>query len=101
MLNLKKNDSMQQEINKTLQILKEQLETYFEEVGLGKIVILEDVTTTGGSSIKAVQRIHEATDCEVIAVISIVDREEGAVEAFSAAGIHFESIMTRSDVAGQ
>ena len=67
----------------------------------GKIVILEDVTTTGGSSIKAVQRIHQATDCEVVAVISIVDREEGAVDAFSAAGIHFESIMTRSDVAGQ
>ena len=69
--------------------------------GGGKIVILEDVTTTGGSSIKAVQMIHQATDCEVVAVISIVDREEGAVEAFTAAGIHFESIMTRSDVTGQ
>jgi orotate phosphoribosyltransferase len=69
--------------------------------GGGKIVILEDVTTTGGSSIKAVQMIHQATDCEVVAVISIVDREEGAVDAFAAAGIHFESIMTRSDVAGQ
>ena len=28
-------------------------------------------------------------------------KEEGAAEAFAAAGIHFESIMTRSDVAGQ
>lgn len=69
--------------------------------GGGKVVILEDVTTTGGSSIKAVKRIHDETDCEVIAVISIVDRQEGAVEAFSEAGIHFEAIMTRSDVAGQ
>lgn len=68
--------------------------------GGGKIVIVEDVTTTGGSAIKAVQRIHNDTDCQVIAVISIVDREEGAAEAFAAAGINFESLMTRSDVAG-
>ena len=64
----------------------------------GNIVIVEDVTTTGGSAIKAVERIHKDTICKVIAVISIVDREEGAVEAFNEAGIHFESIMTRSDV---
>ena len=67
----------------------------------GSIVIVEDVTTTGGSAIKAVERIHQGTSCKVVAVISIVDREEGAKEAFAAAGIHFESIMTRSDVAGQ
>ena len=67
--------------------------------GGGKIVIVEDVTTTGGSAIKAVKRIHNDTDCEVIGVISIVDREEGAREAFAAAGINFESLMTRSDVA--
>ena len=65
----------------------------------GTIVIVEDVTTTGGSAIKAVERIHNDTSCKVIAVISIVDREEGAVQAFADAGIHFESIMTRSDVA--
>ena len=67
----------------------------------GRIVIVEDVTTTGGSAIKAVERIHNDTECEVIGVISIVDRQEGAAEAFAEAGIHFESIMTRSDVAGQ
>ena len=67
--------------------------------GGGTIVIVEDVTTTGGSAIKAVQRIHNDTDCNVIGVISIVDREEGASEEFAAAGINFESLMTRSDVA--
>jgi len=65
----------------------------------GSIVIVEDVTTTGGSAIKAVERIHGATNCKVIAVISIVDREEGAAQAFGDAGIHFESLMSRSDVA--
>ena len=67
--------------------------------GGGNIVIVEDVTTTGGSAIKAVDRIHNDTDCKVIGVISIVDREEGAEQAFAAAGIHFESLMNRSDVA--
>ena len=67
----------------------------------GTIVIVEDVTTTGGSAIKAVERIHQGTSCKVVAVISIVAREEGAQEAFADAGIHFESIMTRRDVAGQ
>jgi orotate phosphoribosyltransferase len=64
----------------------------------GNVVILEDVTTTGGSSIKAVERIHENTSCNVIAVISILDREEGGVEAFADAGIPFESILSRSDI---
>lgn len=64
----------------------------------GNVVILEDVTTTGGSSIKAVERIHENTSCNVIAVISILDREEGGIEAFAEAGIPFESILSRSDI---
>ena len=64
----------------------------------GDVVIVEDVTTTGGSSIKAVQRLHNDTDCRVVAVISILDREEGAKEAFAEAGIPFESLVTRSDI---
>ena len=41
-----------------------------------RIVILEDVTTTGGSALKAAGRLR-AIGCEVVACISIVDREEG------------------------
>ena len=67
--------------------------------GGGRVVVVEDVTTTGGSSIKAVERIHADTECKVIGVISIVDREEGAEEAFAEAGIHFESLLTRSHIA--
>ena len=68
--------------------------------GGGDVVIVEDVTTTGGSSILAVERIHRDTDCKVIGVISILDREEGAEKAFAEAGIPFESLLTRSDIAG-
>ena len=64
----------------------------------GDVVIVEDVTTTGGSSILAVERIHRDTDCNVVGVISILDREEGAEAAFAEAGLHFESLLTRSDI---
>ena len=66
----------------------------------GRVIILEDVTTTGGSAIQAVKRIEEETDCEVVAVISILDREEGGKEAFEQAGIPFESLLVRSDISG-
>ncbi len=66
----------------------------------GRVIILEDVTTTGGSAIQAVKRIEEETDCEVVAVISILDREEGGTEAFQEAGIPFESLLVRTDISG-
>ena len=64
----------------------------------GNVVVVEDVTTTGGSSIIAVERIHQDTSCRVVGVISILDREEGAEAAFAKAGIPFESLLTRSDI---
>ena len=66
----------------------------------GRVIILEDVTTTGGSAIQAVKRIEQETSCEVVAVISILDREEGGKEAFAEAGISFESLLVRSDISG-
>ena len=66
----------------------------------GRVIILEDVTTTGGSAIQAVKRIEEETSCEVVAVISILDRQEGGKEAFMDAGIAFESLLVRSDISG-
>ena len=66
----------------------------------GRVIILEDVTTTGGSAIQAVKKIEEETSCEVVAVISILDRQEGGKEAFENAGIAFESLLVRSDISG-
>ena len=66
----------------------------------GRVIILEDVTTTGGSAIQAVKRIEDETSCEVVAVISILDRQEGGKEAFEDAGIAFESLLVRSDISG-
>ena len=66
----------------------------------GDIVVLEDVTTTGGSAIKAVKMIASTTKCNVVAVLAILDREEGGKEAFFDAGIPFESLLKLSDIAG-
>ncbi len=63
-----------------------------------RVVILEDVTTTGGSALKAVQRLQDM-GCDVIACISIVDREEGGMEAFNNAGVSLIPLTTLSDYA--
>ena len=54
------------------------------------------MTTTGGSALKAAGRLR-AIGCEVVACISIVDREEGGKEAFESAGIPLIPLSTLSD----
>jgi orotate phosphoribosyltransferase len=56
-----------------------------------RIVIVEDVTTTGGSAMKAVESVREAGG-EIVLVFTMVDREEGATEAFAEAGIEFRAL---------
>ena len=50
-----------------------------------RIVIVEDVTTTGGSALKAVEAVRDAGG-EIVLVFTMVDREEGASETFAEAG---------------
>jgi len=61
-----------------------------------RIVIVEDVTTTGGSALKAAEAIREAGG-EVVLVLTMVDREEGAAETFKAAGLPFKSLFKASE----
>jgi orotate phosphoribosyltransferase len=61
-----------------------------------RIVIVEDVTTTGGSAVKAVEAVREAGG-EVAFVLTIVDREEGATETFAAHGLDFRAIYRASE----
>ncbi len=60
------------------------------------IVILEDVTTTGGSAIKAIQAVREE-GAKVEHAITILDREEGARQAFAAIDINLINILSKSD----
>ncbi|MGY3530624.1 orotate phosphoribosyltransferase [Bradyrhizobium embrapense] len=56
-----------------------------------RIVIVEDVTTTGGSALKAVEAVREAGG-EIALVFTMVDREEGATETFAEAGLPFRAL---------
>ena len=62
-------------------------------------MLLEDVTTTGGSALQAAARLIEM-GCEVAACITILDREEGGAQAFAEAGINLRPLILKSDVAG-
>jgi len=56
------------------------------------VIILEDVTTTGGSAMDAVKAVEEA-GATVALVLSIVDRGEGAAKLYAKAGIPFASLF--------
>jgi orotate phosphoribosyltransferase len=60
------------------------------------LVILEDVTTTGGSTLAAVEKIREA-GYQISSVVTLVDRLEGGRDAIEAAGLRFSAIYTRRD----
>ena len=61
-----------------------------------KVAIVEDVTTTGDSARQAVEAVR-GEGAEVVLVLSIVDRLEGAAAAFHAAGLPFRSLFTAAE----
>lgn len=61
-----------------------------------KVVLVEDVTTTGGSILKAVNAVREF-NCKTDVVITVVDRMEGAKENLTKEGITLISLLTVED----
>jgi len=59
------------------------------------VALVEDTTTTGGSTLDAVE-IVKAAGGKVARVICLVDRGEGAAEAFAEAGLTLEPVFGRS-----
>ncbi|WP_066376007.1 MULTISPECIES: orotate phosphoribosyltransferase [unclassified Anabaena] len=62
-----------------------------------KIVVLEDVVTTGKSAMKAVERLR-AAGYVVEEVISLVDRKQGGAEFYQSVGLRFEAVFTIEDI---
>src|SRR4051812_5356798 len=62
-----------------------------------RVVVIEDVITTGGSALRAVEAIRGA-GAQVLGVLAVVDREEGGREAIEAAGIQAASIARVSEI---
>ena len=65
-----------------------------------RVVLLEDVATTGGQALEAAQIIGSCGG-EVVKVIATIDRLEGARENIEAAGLPFESLFTKDDLGVQ
>jgi orotate phosphoribosyltransferase len=61
------------------------------------VALLEDTTTTGGSTLDALE-IVSAAGGKVARVLCIVDRGEGAAAAFRARGVELEPLFTRADL---
>jgi len=62
------------------------------------VTVLEDVVTSGGSALKAVNQLREA-GYRVQRVVTIVDREEGGAAAFAAAGLELCALLQLAEVA--
>lgn len=62
-----------------------------------RLVLLEDVATTGGQVLEAAKALR-ATGAEILTVLAVVDREEGARAAIEAAGYAFDVLFTRGDL---
>jgi orotate phosphoribosyltransferase len=60
------------------------------------VAILEDVVTTGGSTMKAIERA-ELEGLRVAHVFALVDRQEGGRQAIEAKGYALTALFTRQD----
>ncbi len=61
-----------------------------------RVVVVEDVVTTGGSTMKAIERV-KAHGCEILGVLALVDRLEGGRERLASAGYRLDSLFTIKD----
>lgn len=64
-----------------------------------RVVLLEDVMTTGGTVLQAAQAVRQAfPQVDIVKVVTLVDRNEGGVEATRAtlaeAGLAYEALLT-------
>jgi orotate phosphoribosyltransferase len=62
-----------------------------------RLVVLEDVVTTGGSSLIAIERL-KAQGFEIAAVLTVVDREQGGAAKFTELGHKFLSLCTLDEI---
>lgn len=62
-----------------------------------KVVVLEDVVTTGRSAMQAVERLRDA-GYEVDLILALVDRQQGGAEFYQSQGIQFQAIFTIADL---
>lgn len=62
-----------------------------------RIVIVEDIATTGGQVLEAAKVLRDL-GAVVVKIVAVIDRQEGARENIEGAGFKFESLFTKADL---
>ena len=62
-----------------------------------RVLLIEDVVTTGGAALTAVDELRGA-GAEVLGAVVVVDREQGGPDAFAARGVPFQALFTRTQL---
>jgi orotate phosphoribosyltransferase len=62
-----------------------------------RVLVVDDVVTSGGSFLKAVAAIREETPATIVGAFALVDRLQGGREKLEAAGVPLHAVFTRAD----
>jgi len=62
-----------------------------------RILVVDDVCTSGGSFLKAIAALREETKAQVVGAFALVDRLQGGREKLAAEGVTLHSVFTRRD----
>jgi orotate phosphoribosyltransferase len=62
-----------------------------------RVLLVEDVVTTGGAALAAVDHLR-AAGAEVVGALVVVDREQGGAAAFAERGVAFRALFTRTSL---
>ena len=65
---------------------------------LDNVILLEDVTTSGTSLYKAVEATEKFTGVKVLGLLTVVDREEGAIDFFKEKGYTLDRLFTLTEI---
>jgi len=65
--------------------------------GRAKVLLVEDVATTGGQVLEAAKILTDA-GAEVTKIVCVIDRMEGAREKIESAGYKFDALLSREDL---
>jgi orotate phosphoribosyltransferase len=62
-----------------------------------RVLLIEDVVTTGGAALSAVDSLR-AAGVDVVGALVVVDREQGGPEAFAARDVPFQALFTKTSL---
>jgi orotate phosphoribosyltransferase len=62
-----------------------------------RVVLVEDVVTTGGAALAALATLRSAA-VEVVQVLAVVDREQGGAATFASANVPYQALFTRTSL---